>query len=121
MPHAESDYPPRPVSGRQLRRAEVEMLAVLYFPLKEVDHAVDVALLESAWHTDAWNDDGEDSRGLWQINVGAGAHPELAVWNLWDPMLNAWFAAIIYNLSGWGAWLNSARKLGLPIQSPNSS
>jgi len=76
---------------------------------------VDVALCESSWFTDAWNNDGEDSRGLWQINVQQGAHPDLAKWNLFDPMLNAWFAAKIWQASGWGAWLTSARKLGLPV------
>ena len=93
MPHSESEYPPRPVSGRMLRRSEVTAIALCYFPLNEVDNAVDVARLESAWHTDAWNNDGEDSRGLWQINVVAAAHPELAAWNLFDPTVCAYFAA----------------------------
>jgi hypothetical protein len=114
MRHAESEYPPRPLSGRELRRIEVEALAELYFNLREVDHAVDVAFIESGWRTDAWNTVGEDSRGLWQINVGPGAHPELSLWNLWDPMLNAYYAAQIYDASGWAAWLNSARRLNLP-------
>lgn len=110
----ESDYPPIPLSGRKLRRIEIEALAELYFDLKHVDEAVDVAELESGWRTDAWNHDGEDSRGLWQINVGPQAHTELAKWNLWDPMINAYFASQIYDVSGWAAWLKSATKLGLP-------
>jgi len=109
----ESRFPDRPTSLRRLRRSEVTALACLYFPLEEVDHAVDVAQIESEWHTAAWNHTGEDSRGLWQINVAPGAHPDLAVWNLFDPMLNAYFAAQIWRQSGWRAWYNAARILGL--------
>lgn len=96
-----------------LRRSEVTAIALCYFPLNEVDNAVDVARLESAWHTDAWNNDGEDSRGLWQINVVAAAHPELAAWNLFDPTVCAYFAAQIWRASGWLPWYNSAKQLGL--------
>lgn len=108
-----TEYPPIPLSGRSLRRCEVTILAALYWPLEEIDHAVDVALLESGWYTAAWNRAGEDSRGLWQINVVRQAHPELAGWNLWDPQVNAYFAHRIWQASGWGAWLNAAKKLGL--------
>lgn len=107
------EYPGRSLSLRFLRRSEVVILATLYFPLEEVDHAVDVAQIESAWNTAAWNSTGEDSRGLWQLNVGPAAHPDLAVWNLFDPMLNAYWAAVIWRASGWRAWYNSARILGL--------
>jgi hypothetical protein len=86
---------------------------MLYFPLEQVDNAVDVAQLESGWSTGAWNPTGEDSRGLWQINVGPGAHPELAVFNLFDPQVNAYFAAQVWRESGWRAWFNAATKLGL--------
>lgn len=106
-------FPARPLSLRVLRRSEVTLLASLYFPLAEVDHAVDVAQLESGWNTAAWNNTGEDSRGLWQLNVVPEAHPELAVWNLFDPMLNAYFAAQVWGTSGWRAWYNSARALHL--------
>jgi hypothetical protein len=89
------------------------MLAAMYFPLDQVDNAVDVAFLESGWRTHAHNTDGEDSRGLWQINVVPAAHPELAVWNLFDGQVNAYFAARIWEESGWAAWYNSAKTLGL--------
>lgn len=102
-----------PLSGRMLRRCEVTMLAAMYWPLAEVDNAVNVAELESGWRTDAHNTDEEDSRGPWQINVNPAAHPELAKWNLFDPQVNAYFAAQIWRESGWGAWYNSATKLGL--------
>lgn len=104
---------PLPLTDRQLLRIEVTSLALLYFPLDQVDNAVNVAELESAFRTGAWNNDGEDSRGLWQINVGPGAHPDLADYNLFDPQVNAFFAARIYSSSGWHAWYNSAKRLGL--------
>lgn len=102
-----------PLTNRQLRRVEVLMLAVLYWPLDEADNAANVAQLESGWWTGAHNLSGEDSRGLWQVNVGAGAHPELAAFNLFDPQVNAYFAWTIWQRAGWEAWHNSAVKLGL--------
>lgn len=102
-----------PLSPRTLRRCEVYALATLYWPLEEVDNAVQVAYLESGFQTHARNTRGEDSRGLWQINVVPAAHPGLAQYNLYDPQINAFFAAQVWRESGWGAWLNSARILGL--------
>ena len=96
-----------------MRRCEVSALAGLHFPIEEIDNAVDVAQLESGWRTEAWNNQGEDSRGLWQINVVTSAHPELRDVNLFDPQVNAWFAHIIWRASGWRAWYNSARQLHL--------
>ena len=46
-----------------------------------------IALAESGGNTGAHNPRGEDSRGLWQINVRA--HPNLAGVNLNDPLENA--------------------------------
>lgn len=108
-----SAYPPIPLSARILRRCEVGALAALYFPLEQIDNAVDVARLESGFDTGAWNNQGEDSRGLWQINVDPAAHPGLAEYNLFDPQVNAYFAAEIWQASGWRAWLRSATALGL--------
>lgn len=110
----QSDYGKlTPLSSRQLIRAEVVALAGLYFPADQVENAVNVAQLESAFWTAARNTSGEDSRGLWQINVGEGAHPHLAKWNLFDPQINAYFAFDIWQSSGWRAWYNSAKALGL--------
>jgi len=106
-------YPCWPLSPRTLRRCEVTALAMLYFPLTEIDNAVNVSQIESGWRTYAWNQSGEDSRGLMQINVSPLAHPDLESWNLWDPMLNMYFAAGIWRASGWRAWLNAARQLEL--------
>jgi hypothetical protein len=46
-----------------------------------------IALAESGGNADAHNPNGEDSRGLWQINVKA--HPDLAHVDLYDPVENA--------------------------------
>ena len=102
-----------PLTPRTLRRCEVTLLAALYWPLEEIDNAVDVAKLESGWRTAAWNRQGEDSRGLWQINVADGGHPDLVGANLFDPQINAYYAAEIWRADGWGAWYNSARALHL--------
>lgn len=107
------EYPAIPLTPRSLRRCEVTVLAALYWPLSEIDNAVEVAWLESTWYTGAWNRTGEDSRGLWQVNVGAGAHPYLAGVNLWDPQVNAFYAHRIWSGSGWAAWYNAAKILGL--------
>ena len=48
---------------------------------------------------------GENSHGLWQINVNPGAHPEYAGVDLFDPDLNARAAiAISQNGANWTAW-----------------
>ena len=103
-----------PMTGRTLRRCEVTLLAALYWPLEEIDNAVNVAHLESNWNTAARNTTGEDSRGLWQINVRAHAH--LLDVNLFDPQVNAYWAHEIWEDAGcWRPWLNAARKLGLRV------
>jgi hypothetical protein len=64
---------------------------------------VAVALAESGGNPDAHNTSGEDSRGLWQINMRAHAG-----WvgnrNLYDPATNAWAARRVCDGSGPRAW-----------------
>lgn len=66
--------------------------------------AVAVALAESGGHTgpepEGWNQNGEDSRGPWQINVGPGAHTQWAGDNLFDPSVNAARAYQLYTSNG---------------------
>lgn len=57
-----------------------------------------IALAESGGETGAHNALGEDSRGLWQINVAA--HPSLQGVDLSDPLANARAA---FDVSGGGA------------------
>lgn len=107
-----------PESARILQYYEVWALAALYWPGPQVKNAVEVAFLESGFATAARNTSGEDSRGMWQINVAQGAHPELAEYNLFDPQVNAYFAARIWQASGWRAWYHSAVTLNLPLDPP---
>ena len=101
-----------PLSPRTLRRHEVVLLAAMYWPYEEIDHAVDVAELESGFRTHAHNTQGEDSRGLWQVNVRA--HPDLVAFNLFDPQVNAYWAYMIWQDAGsWRPWLRAAQTLGL--------
>ncbi len=48
------------------------------------------------------NTNGEDSHGLWQINVRA--HPQYQNVNLFDPATNAQAAVEVFNSSGPNAW-----------------
>lgn len=56
-----------------------------------------IALAESSGNTGAHNPNGEDSKGLWQINMDA--HPEFDGWDLYDPLTNA-KAAYSVSLNG---------------------
>jgi Lysozyme like domain len=98
--------------ARVLTADEMRGLCTIYFPASEVDHALAVSQCESGWNTGAWATSGEDSRGLFQINVGPGAHPELAQYNLFDAQINAYFAGQIFKSSGWGPW-TCAHRLGI--------
>jgi hypothetical protein len=100
-------------TDRVLSLAEVWGLVGIYFPAAARADAVRVCEHESGYHTGAHNDQGEDSRGLFQINVVPASYPALAKFNLYDPMLNVRWAAEIWRDRGWQPWLNTARKLGL--------
>jgi len=101
-----------PVSNRRLTRQEVTALAALYWPPHQIENAVNIAELESALWTASRNPEGEDSRGLWQINLDA--HPQLARHNLFDPQINAYFAHEIWENAGdWSPWYNAAKELEL--------
>ncbi len=71
---------------------------------------VAVALAESGGNANAHNPRGEDSRGLWQINMRA--HTSwLAGRNLFDPATNAWAAKKVCDSQGvraWGAYTNGS-------------
>ena len=71
-----------------------------------LDAAVDIAKCESSFNTEAHNTSGEDSRGLWQINVASKANPQYASYDLFDPQVNANVAYAIYKAWGnnFGAW-----------------
>jgi hypothetical protein len=105
----------KPFRNIELLPWEVERLAAIYWPRDRVAEAVDVCWLESKFMTGARNVDGEDSRGLWQINVAPGANPDLARWDLFDAMVNAYFAHLLWIQRRWRPWYNSAVHLQLPL------
>jgi hypothetical protein len=96
--------------SRLLVEAEIRGLAAIYWPPEQVENATRVSACESGWETGAWAYIGEDSRGLWQLNVEA--HPEYGTYNLFDPMINAYWAASLWREQGWGPW-TCAHKLGI--------
>jgi hypothetical protein len=63
---------------------------------------VAIALAESSGNPTAHNSRGEDSRGLWQINLRT--HPGLVTGDLYDPTTNAEAARRICESAGPGAW-----------------
>lgn len=87
-------------------------LIAKYFPASQVDNALRVMQGESSGDPRAHATQGEDSRGLFQLNVGKGANPQLAQYNLYDPETNIRLAAQMYNERGWQPW-TAARNLGL--------
>jgi len=64
---------------------------------------VAIALAESGGNTYAHASVGEDSRGLWQINMRAHSS-WVGTRNLYDPATNAWAATQVCSGSGPGAW-----------------
>ena len=74
--------------------------------------AIKICNCESSFNTNAHNTNGEDSRGLMQINVDA--HPYYSHLNLFDPQINANCAYEIFTNSGknFKAW-TCARILNL--------
>ncbi|WP_018502870.1 peptidoglycan-binding protein [Parafrankia discariae] len=74
---------------------------------------VAVALAESGGNTTAHATVGEDSRGLWQINMRAHAS-WVGSRDLYDPNVNAWAARQVCASQGIGAW--SAYKNGMHVK-----
>lgn len=75
-----------------------------YFPADQVEMALAVMNRESEGNKSAHATDGEDSRGLFQVNVSPNANPGYASRNLYDPETNIRTAAEIYKQSGWSPW-----------------
>jgi hypothetical protein len=87
---------------RVLQDFEVMGLAAIYWPEVEVIRVLRVSRCESGLNTGAWNEVGEDSRGLLQLNLLA--HPQWARWNLFDPQINFWFGYHLWLAEGWRPW-----------------
>ena len=101
--------------GAKYARAPGFVQAVIreHFDRDQWDNAAGVAECESSFVPTAHNTNGEDSRGLWQINIGPGANTDMASWDLFDPFVNGRAAAIILKRQGWRAWFHCARRNGL--------
>lgn len=99
--------------------SEIRQVAERYWPAREVDKAVRVALCES--EGEWWSDhSGIDRRygayrliGLWQIEATIWtedaqrmAGPDM---DLRDPRTNAAVAAFVWSISGWAAWPHCGR------------
>lgn len=97
--------------------ADYGALIARYFPRDQWANAYRVMLGESGGDPHSNNTKGEDSRGLFQLNVAAGANPELARYNLYDPETNVRIAAQMYAERGWQPW-TAARNLGLVGDAP---
>lgn len=83
------------------------------------ERAAAIAGGESSFNPAAHNTAGEDSRGLWQINVVPQANIDLlALGDLFDPRTNAKAARIVWERQGWRAWQNVAIALGIPLSGP---
>jgi hypothetical protein len=96
--------------NRLLEPYEVRGLAAIYWPVDQVENAFRVTDCESGRWTGAWNYLREDSRGLLQLNVLA--HPEMAVYNLFDPQINFYWAYQLWKSQGWFPW-TCAHRLGI--------
>lgn len=83
------------------------------------EHAATIASGESGFDPGAHNTNGEDSRGIWQINVVPQANADLLyLGDMFDPNVNARAAFIVWQRQGWVAWLNVATRLGVPLTGP---
>jgi hypothetical protein len=87
-------------------------LVASIWPVDQVDNVLAVMNCESGGNPYAHNTNGEDSRGLLQINVGPGAHTDMASLDLFDPATNLRAAFQIWQASGWSPW-SCARIVGL--------
>lgn len=83
--------------------------------------ATAVMLAESSGNTDAHNTkNGNDARGLMQINIRAGAHPEYASRNLYDAETNVATGFELWRKDGWRPWDSSrgGQLLSGPVAEP---
>lgn len=92
-----------------------------YFPEDQWDNAYRIMMGESGGDPNipsTFNARGtEDSHGLFQINLQAHPHMKDKVL---DPEENVKYAAELYRQSGWKPWVNTANKLGIPLDGSNS-
>jgi len=89
--------------------AELLVLIRKYFPENQWNNALRVAQAESGLNPNAHNQKGEDSRGLFQINVVPAANPKYKSVNLFDPETNVRAASELYKAAGWRLWTTAVQ------------
>ena len=112
---AEPAAPAASAVGSAFERAPVwgQELIRRYMPRAQWNNTAATIECESQWNPLAHNTDGEDSRGIGQINIGPGANTDLAGWDLFDPEVNMRAIRLVWDRQGWYAWLCCAQRLGL--------
>jgi len=115
-----STAPADSVGPRMRSAPDVVRLAIVSaFPSEAWEHAATIAYGESGFNAAAHNTAGEDSRGLFQINVAPAANPDLLAYgDLFDPSVNAYAAYVVWKRQGWAAWRNVAIKSGIGATGP---
>lgn len=117
----EPDRPPFVSIGPRFDATPGFVQAVIrrHFPEAAWEHAAAIVECESGFRPEAHNTAGEDSRGLFQINVVPAANIDLLpLGDLFNPDINAQAARIVWQRQGWRAWLNCARIQGVPTSGP---
>lgn len=92
----------------------LQTLIMAEWPRAHWLYAARITWCESRFNPRAHNPTGEDSRGLYQINIVPAANPDLARFDLFDATQNVEAAGIVWRRQGWRAWLNCARAMGIP-------
>lgn len=113
---ASAETPPDPARHPTLALAPAAVVAAItsVWDAGSWDEAAIISRCESGWNAGAHRLDArEDSRGLFQINVRA--HPWAMALDLWDPRVNSFAAALVYQRAGhkWTPWLICAYRAGL--------
>ena len=105
------------ISGNKLSPSDIAIYAAnAGFTGDDLVTAVAIAMAESGGNVNAKGDinlapTNGPSIGLWQINTGSHAHPELASVDLTDPQTNANYAFQIYSVHGnfrpWSTYIHA--------------
>lgn len=122
-PYEDGSPTPTPAAefGPEMMKAPgyLRLIIAETWPRAAWEHAATIARGESSFNPQAHNTNGEDSRGIWQINVVPQANIDLlSLGDMFDPRTNAQAAYIVWNRQGWRAWQNVATSLGVPLSGP---
>ena len=68
----------------------------------DLNNAINICFCESSFNTNAHNTNGEDSRGLMQINIEA--NPQYSMLDLFNPQINTNVAFEMFTRYGFNPW-----------------